>query len=718
MSETSCLVFYPDVGDMLNLAIYIASIEKRHPNIGICKLVPPLGWYSRTYELSTIDLPDISPIKQYVDGRGGSYHVTSLEVKNRTLADFYDYAMCRAANPAPIAERVRQFWRTLGKGEPSLYGADMEGSMFDPEIATSECGLTAWNLNVGLCDLLRMLPYQVPGVNTTMIYVGMWRSMFAFHVEDLDLYSINYVHTGAAKSWYSIAPANRQRFEALSESQNAADKRVCGEYLRHKTKLFSPTLMKDCGLEFDTVVQQPGEFVVTFPGAYHAGFNHGFNVAEATNFATPRWLELGRKAKRCVCRPHSVFINMDELETIYRRKVIAETANSVGYDDPRSSVPSCGESCIQREHYTKGEKSTAGCSSYPDIVDLTQDDIDCDCDTDDRSGYWRIPAAPIQQQQHVEESPVPPRMRCGCGCLGLVSEESLADLYLRNLASSARARSAARRAGQSSSMGANADGVDGDVNGDGSNSDVDCWVEDSPRSYKRAVTSPTAPDLPVDRCIKCHFYVHLACVAKYPEAYTVCHLCRRIDSYNTPPASSSSLVGHHSLVGKRKVQPMQQLQESDEACKLSISLKRRRVSAGDVAATAVDHHNKARKKLKLETVSCPSDVQGSLSHVDSAHSDQRIGTPSQVSHHHHKHNHRHHHRHHHSSSSADGSHHKRGHRHSDLIHESSAPHKHSATGSHIPQKNNCKDQRIVENRPPRAIAHPGRPSTSRVRTLL
>ena len=66
--------------------------------------------------------------------------------------------------------------------------------------------------------------------------------------------------------------------------------------------LISPTILKRYSIPCDTVVQEAGEIIITFPFGYHSGFNHGFNCAESTNFASKRWIEYGKRCKQVSSR--------------------------------------------------------------------------------------------------------------------------------------------------------------------------------------------------------------------------------------------------------------------------------------------------------------------------------------------------------------------------------------------------------------------------------
>ncbi len=73
----------------------------------------------------------------------------------------------------------------------------MPGTFFGNDIASN------WNLNQ-LNTLLQVVGRGLPGITTSMLYVGMWKAMFSWHVEDMDLHSINYLHHGAPKFWYAV----------------------------------------------------------------------------------------------------------------------------------------------------------------------------------------------------------------------------------------------------------------------------------------------------------------------------------------------------------------------------------------------------------------------------------------------------------------------------------------------------------------------------------
>ena len=196
-----------------------------------------------------------------------------------------------------------KYWKSLSFSNP-MYAADMPGSLFDED--TKE-----WNV-AKLPNLLDLLGAPIPGVNTAYLYLGMWRATFAWHLEDVDLYSINYIHFGAPKQWYSISQKDAPKFEAAMKSIWTSDAKNCDQFLRHKTYLVAPSILKaKYGVEVNKIIHREGEFIVTYPIGYHSGYNLGYNCAESVNFAIENWLQYGKTARKCQCEADSVFIDVD-----------------------------------------------------------------------------------------------------------------------------------------------------------------------------------------------------------------------------------------------------------------------------------------------------------------------------------------------------------------------------------------------------------------------
>ena len=61
-----------------------------------------------------------------------------------------------------------------------------------------------------------------------------------------------------------------------------------------------PVVLRNNGIKVRKIVQNPGEFVIPRARGYHAGFNSGYNIAEAVNFAIFNWIEeVAPKVKFC-----------------------------------------------------------------------------------------------------------------------------------------------------------------------------------------------------------------------------------------------------------------------------------------------------------------------------------------------------------------------------------------------------------------------------------
>ncbi|NXD85686.1 KDM4C demethylase, partial [Halcyon senegalensis] len=253
------------------------------------------------------DLVIPAPIQQMVTGQSGLFTQYNIQKKPMTVKEFKQLANSdKYCTPRYVdyEDLERKYWRNLTFVAP-IYGADINGSIYDE-------GIEEWNiahLNTILDVVGEDCGISIEGVNTPYLYFGMWKTTFAWHTEDMDLYSINYLHFGEPK--YAVPPEHGKRLERLAQGFFPSSSQGCDAFLRHKMTLISPSILKKYGIPFDKVTQEAGEFVITFPYGYHAGFNHGFNCAESTNFATIRWIDYGKAAKLCTCRSDMVTISMD-----------------------------------------------------------------------------------------------------------------------------------------------------------------------------------------------------------------------------------------------------------------------------------------------------------------------------------------------------------------------------------------------------------------------
>ena len=213
----------------------------------------------------------------------------------------------------------REFWRLVHSPHENVdieYGADIHSTTHgsaSPNIEThpyNPYSRDPWNLNslpILPASLLKYINSDISGMTVPWIYVGMMFSAFCWHNEDHYTYSINYQHFGHAKTWYGVPGADAEKLEAAMKNAAPDLFEATPDLMFQLTTLMSPGRLKKEGVRVYACDQRANEFVITYPKAYHAGFNQGFNVNEAVNFALPDWmhfsLECARKYQRFSKQP-------------------------------------------------------------------------------------------------------------------------------------------------------------------------------------------------------------------------------------------------------------------------------------------------------------------------------------------------------------------------------------------------------------------------------
>ncbi|CAJ2644473.1 unnamed protein product [Trifolium pratense] len=308
---------------------YIFKIEKEASKYGICKIIPPFPPSPKKTAIANLNrsLPNSTfttrqqqigfcprksrPVKRPVWQSGDHYTFTEFEAKAKWFEKSYlKKHSKKKGNGGGALEMETLFWKaTVDKPFSVEYANDMPGSAFSMSSSkfrhsgeSASVAHSAWNMR-GVSrakgSLLRFMKEEIPGVTSPMVYLAMLFSWFAWHVEDHDLHSLNYLHMGASKTWYGVPRDAAVAFEDVVRVHGYGGEinpLVTFSILGEKTTVMSPEVFISAGVPCCRLVQNAGEFVVTFPRAYHTGFSHGFNCGEAANIATPEWLRVAKDA--------------------------------------------------------------------------------------------------------------------------------------------------------------------------------------------------------------------------------------------------------------------------------------------------------------------------------------------------------------------------------------------------------------------------------------
>ncbi|XP_060001461.1 lysine-specific demethylase 4B isoform X4 [Lagenorhynchus albirostris] len=243
------MTFRPTMEEFKDFNKYVAYIESQGAHrAGLAKIIPPKEWKPRqTYD----DIDDVvipAPIQQVVTGQSGLFTQYNIQKKAMTVGEYRRLANSEkycTPRHQDFDDLERKYWKNLTFVSP-IYGADISGSLYDDDVAQWNIG----NLRTILDMVERECGTIIEGVNTPYLYFGMWKTTFAWHTEDMDLYSINYLHFGEPKSWYAIPPEHGKRLERLAIGFFPGSSQGCDAFLRHKMTLISPIILKKYGIPF------------------------------------------------------------------------------------------------------------------------------------------------------------------------------------------------------------------------------------------------------------------------------------------------------------------------------------------------------------------------------------------------------------------------------------------------------------------------------------
>lgn len=135
---------------------------------------------------------------------------------------------------------------------------------------------------------------------------------------------------------------------------------------------FSPSILTSEGIPVYRCVQNPKEFVLILPGAYHAEFDSGFNCYEAVNFSPFDWLPHGQNAVE-------LYREQDRKTSISHDKLLLEAA--------AEAIRTLGELALRNNNSFDDSKWRTVCRNYGYLTKALKVSLYC---------LWHLNKEPFQ----------------------------------------------------------------------------------------------------------------------------------------------------------------------------------------------------------------------------------------------------------------------------------------------------------------------------------
>ncbi|KAL2510851.1 putative lysine-specific demethylase JMJ16 [Abeliophyllum distichum] len=326
-------VFYPTEGEFEDMLKYVSKIRPKAENYGICRIVSPPSWHPPCLlkEKMTWETPKFDTYIQQIDGLQNLYLKRKLcrfhekmetkrpkilsedlessadtdEAKCFTVSSDFDSGpeFTLQSFKKHADEFKRQYFRMsdmvtdpnvssnafLEKHEPSPLS--IEGEYWRIiENPSEEIEVLCGN-NLKTQALRSGFPVKpsadCPWVCALHHIVGELRSTTCTLYVTCTWVPLKYGMVSREDTAFKFVEFVKKQFPQLCLSDHP-------ELLHELVTQFSPSTLMSEGIPVYRCVQNPLEFVVIFPGAYHSEFDCGFNSSESVHFAPFDWLPHGQ----------------------------------------------------------------------------------------------------------------------------------------------------------------------------------------------------------------------------------------------------------------------------------------------------------------------------------------------------------------------------------------------------------------------------------------